>query len=428
MRFKSYTNHSFKNSRYYVLLPESEQRDFDILSSVFHFKANEFVLDHLIDWGQAPHDPVFRYLFPRKEMLAAEDFRELKELYLSGMSLDKRNDFILRMKEKMKPAIHTHISSFPHLDGKRVPGLYSNFHTIVSLSPDPMVRTCHSYCNYCFRWMYFNNKEVQEAASYADPQTPIPWLKAHPEVSDVLFTGADPLVISTAQLRKFVKPIFEVDSIEVIRISSKSLAYWPFRFTSDKDADELLRLFEDIIASGRHLNFCAHFTHPRELEHPEVAKAVQRIRNTGAIIRTQGPLIREVNDSAETWSTMWKRQIQMGMIPYYMFMEADHSPENFFRLPIAKSLQIFQDAQKMTTGLARTVRGPVFMNDLNRVLVDGVTELNGKKFFVIKSLQSPPETESEAVIKLLPFDAETTDLGNLFELFNGRPAEKLQIF
>lgn len=145
---------------------------------------------------------------------------------------------------------------------------------------------------------------------------------------------------------------------------------------------------------------------------------MERIRNTGAVIRTQGPIVAGINDNAEAWRDLWTQQIAMGMVPYYMFIEADHNPESCFRIPLANALRIFQDALRQCSGLARTVRGPVFMNDINRVLLDGTTEIHGKKYFVLKSLQAPPGLHSEGAIKLIPYNELTKGAGDLFTLFN----------
>ncbi|MDI9311419.1 MAG: lysine 2,3-aminomutase [Limnohabitans sp.] len=418
MQFISYNHNSFKNTYYYEQLPEKEKQTFDILTRVFHFKANNYVLENLIDWKKVPNDPIYKLLFPQKEMLPAHDYALLQELVIRDINKEQLETFIKRVQQKMQPTIIHCKSSIPHLNNVPIKGMYSNFGTIVSLFPDPMVKTCHSYCSYCFRWNMFGNTETQHSASYHDPMTPIPWLLEHPEISDVLFTGADPLVLPTSVLKKYIDPILEIDSVKVIRISSKSLAWWPYRFTTDKDAQALLQLFVYIQSRGKHLNFCAHFTHPKELENEVVKTAIKNIRATGTVIRCQGPLVKNINDQPEIWSTLWNQQIALGLIPYYMFIEADHHPESCFRIPLAKALSIFQEAQKTTTGLARTVRGPVFMNDLNRVLLDGITEINEEKYFVLKSLQCPPETHSEGQIKLIPYSTTTKNAGNLFELFN----------
>ena len=418
MKFISYNHITFPSTPYWQRLPAAEQKIFQMMTRSYPFKANNFVLDNLIDWGAVPDDPMYRLLFPRKDMIREAHFDVLAELVDAGVGEAALDQIIKLTKRALHPDMRHTQYSMPKEDGKWIQGLYSNFGTIISLFPDPMLKTCHSYCSYCFRWNAFGDTEAQKGTTYNDPQVPVPFLRAHPEITDVLFTGADPLVLKADVIRRYIEPILDIESVQVIRISSKSLAWWPFRFTTDKDADELLRLFEYIQSRGKHFNFCAHFTHPRELAHPEVARAVQRIRDTGALIRTQGPIVAGINDNAEAWRDLWTRQIAMGMVPYYLFIEADHNPSSCFRIPLAKALQVFQDAQRQCSGLARTVRGPVFMNDLNRVLLDGVTELKGEKYFVLKSLQAPPGLHSEGAIKLIPYNEFTKGAGDLFTLFN----------
>jgi L-lysine 2,3-aminomutase len=143
----------------------------------------------------------------------------------------------------------------------------------------------------------------------------------HPQVRDVLFTGGDPMVMSTENVRKYIDPLLydpATSHLNTIRIGTKSLAYWPYRFTHNKDAKELLNYFEQIVRSGKHLSIQAHFTHPRELGTAAVQEAMRLVRMTGAVIRTQAPLIRGINDSAELWSEMWNLQTKLGAIPYYM--------------------------------------------------------------------------------------------------------------
>ena len=86
----------------------------------------------------------------------------------------------------------------------------------------------------------------------------------------------------------------------------------------------------------------AHFSHPRELEPDLVGTAVSRIRSTGAIIRTQAPLIRTINDDAETWRTMWRMHLRMGMVPYYMFVERDTGPQGYFAVSLAQAAEHLQ--------------------------------------------------------------------------------------
>lgn len=130
------------------------------------------------------------------------------------------------------------------------------------------------------------------------------------------------MVMPPALLRSYLEPLFADPSapqtLDTIRIGSKSLAWWPYKYTTDPDAKETLSLFEDVVKSGKQLAFQAHFSHPRELQHPVAQQAIRNIRMTGAQIRGQAPLIRHVNDAPNIWRNMWNLQTKLGIVPYYM--------------------------------------------------------------------------------------------------------------
>jgi len=216
------------------------------------------------------------------------------------------------------------------------------------------------------------------------------YLSEHREVTDVLITGGDPMIMSTALLRRTIEPLLDpsLDHVRSIRIGSKALSYWPYRFLTDPDADDLMRLFEQIGARGRRLAFMAHVSHPRELETKAAAEAVSRIRGTGAVIRCQTPLVRHVNDDPAAWSEMWRRQVALGAVPYYMFVARDTGPKQYFQVPLARALRIFSAAVADVSGLARTVRGPSMSATPGKILVDGVAAVAGRRVFVLKMIQA----------------------------------------
>nr|BFE84098.1 hypothetical protein GCM10020093_066990 [Planobispora longispora] len=112
------------------------------------------------------------------------------------------------------------------------------------------------------------------------------------------------------------------------------------------------------------------------------------ILGTGAIIRTQAPLIRSINDESGIWASMWRRQLTLGMVPYYMFVERDTGPQDYFAVPLARAYGIFRDAYASVSGLCRTVRGPSMSATPGKVCVDGVTEIAGQKVFVLHLIQA----------------------------------------
>ena len=117
-------------------------------------------------------------------------------------------------------------------------------------------------------------------------------------------------------------------------------------------------------------------------------EAVRRIRDTGTVIRTQAPLIRTINDAPQAWSDMWRAQARMGMIPYYMFVERDTGPQDYFAVPLARAYEIFREAYTSVSGLCRTVRGPSMSATPGKVCVDGVANVAGQQVFVLHLIQA----------------------------------------
>jgi L-lysine 2,3-aminomutase len=149
----------------------------------------------------------------------------------------------------------------------------------------------------------------------------------------------------------------------------------------------MLRLFEKVKKAGKHLAFQAHFNHPVELSTNAVKQAIERIQNTGAQIRTQSPLLRHINDDPVVWADMWKAQVRLGLIPYYMFVARDTGSKAFFEVPLVKAWNIFRRAYRSVSGVCRTVRGPSMSANPGKIQILGVTEVRGEKVFVLRFLQ-----------------------------------------
>jgi hypothetical protein len=85
---------------------------------------------------------------------------------------------------------------------------------------------------------------------------------------------------------------------------------------------------------------------------------------------------------------MWRSQMRMGMVPYYMFVERDTGPQGYFAVPLARGHQIFRDAYASVSGLCRTVRGPSMSATPGKVCIDGVVEVAGEKVFALHMIQA----------------------------------------
>ncbi|WP_203217879.1 KamA family radical SAM protein [Nocardia terpenica] len=385
--FRAYTTRHLDELTSRAGLSPAERLAVRAVATVLPFRTNGYVVDQLIDWSAAPDDPIYRLVFPQADMLPPEDVAVIADLLTARAPRPEIEAaaHAVRMKLNPHPAGQRQLN-VPEQDDEPLPGMQHKYRETVLFFPD-RGQTCHAYCTYCFRWAQFvGEPDLKIAGGNLDRL--VGYVTAHPEVTSVLITGGDAMIMSEPVLRRYVDPLLRLEQLESIRIGTKSLAYWPQKFVTDPDADDMLRLFERVRAAGKNLAFMAHFSHPRELEPPVVAEAMRRITGTGATIRTQAPLIRSINDEPRIWETMWRNQVRLGSVPYYMFVERDTGPRDYFAVPLTRAYEIFRNAYKNVSGLARTVRGPSMSATPGKVCVDGLVEVNGDQVFQLHFIQA----------------------------------------
>ena len=390
MKYKNYTLHSYKDIPQITKLSSEQIEAVRVVGNVLPFKSNNYVVEQLIDWNNIPNDPIFTLTFPRKEMLSKTHYNKVAGLLQNETGPRTSQAFqeeVNKIRLKLNPNPAGQENNVPSLEGNKLHGIQHKYRETALFFPS-QGQTCHAYCTFCFRWPQFTGlKDLRFAMKEADLLHR--YLLKNKKVTDVLFTGGDPLTTKARILSNYIEPLLskEFDHIQNIRIGTKVLGYWPYRFLTDQDADELLSLFEKINKAGKHLALQTHFNHPAELSTDAVKQAIDRIRNTGTQMRTQSPLMRNINDKPEIWATMWKEQVRLGLIPYYMFVARDTGSKAFFELPLVKAWNIFRKAYSDVSGIARTVRGPSMSCSPGKIQVLGVSEVKGEKVFVLRFLQ-----------------------------------------
>ena len=386
--YKAYSLNNFRDIPQMADLPESVKFDIQVVGHVLPFKTNSFVVDHLIDWSKAPEDPLFVLTFPQRGMLLPEHYDEMAALVRSGAEPAVIKETANRIRMELNPHPAGQVShNVPTLEGETLDGMQHKYRETVLFFPS-QGQTCHAYCSFCFRWpqfvgmteLKFASKEVERLVAY---------LQANPQVSDVLFTGGDPMIMNARHLAAYIEPLLEADlpNLRHIRIGTKSLSFWPYRYLTDNDAGDILALFRKVADSGKHLALMAHFNHPRELQPEPVKEAIRAVRETGAVIRTQSPVLAHINDDPALWAEMWNAQVDLGCVPYYMFVARDTGAQHYFAVPLVRAWEIFREAYQRVSGLGRTVRGPSMSANPGKVQVLGVSEVQGKKLMVLRFIQ-----------------------------------------
>lgn len=393
MKYKAYQVHNFRTIPQLSVLSEEEKMNIEVVGNVLPFKVNNYVIDELIDWSDYLSDPIFRLTFPQKEMLGEEDFQTMKKALDEKVDKDTLKLIADSIRAKLNPHPAGQMElNVPEYEGEKLPGIQHKYTQTLLFFPSSG-QTCHSYCTFCFRWAQFVGMDGLKFAMRETEQL-VGYLEEHHEVTDILFTGGDPMIMSFKVFQQYIEPFIDPNNktnIQTIRIGTKVLGFWPYKFLTDRDAQDFLDLFKRIVDSGINLSFMAHFNHLNELKTPAVQEAIQLLRKTGAQIRTQSPLIKNINDDADMWAKMWRKQVNLGMIPYYMFVERDTGARHYFEVPLEKTWEIFQKAYQQVSGVCRTVRGPSMSCTPGKVQILGIKELpiNGrmKKVFVLQMIQ-----------------------------------------
>ena len=235
-RYTAYNLGNFREIPQIARLSEEQLFEIEVVGRVLPFKTNNFVVDELIDWDNISDDPMFVLTFPQREMLLPHHYEEMARLVRAGESSAVIREAADRIRLELNPHPAGQLNlNVPYLDGKPLHGMQHKYRETVLFFPSPG-QTCHAYCTFCFRWPQFVGLSGLKFASREAGQL-VAYL-THPEVTDVLFTGGDPLLMSAQRLADYLEPLIAAElQSPAYPDRHKALSYWPYRFLTDADSD-----------------------------------------------------------------------------------------------------------------------------------------------------------------------------------------------
>ena len=291
-------------------LTEEERQALGPVAERYAFRLNDYYAG-LIDWSD-PDDPIRQLVVPRAEELT--DYGKLD-------ASDEEANTVERGVQ------HKYVD------------------TALLLCNE----VCGAYCRYCFRKRLFMNGNDD---ANNDVSAGMNYIREHKEISNVLLTGGDPLLMSTRRIGEIVDELASIDHVRIVRIGSKMPAFDPWRLRRDGDLRRLLRKY----ASGStRIYLMAHFDHPRELTGEAVAE-LEAYQDCGVTCVNQCPLIRGINDDPHVLAEMWAKLSYAGCPPYYLFQGRPTAGNEPYTVPITRGLEIFHQALAAGSGLARRAR------------------------------------------------------------------------
>jgi lysine 2,3-aminomutase len=184
-----------------------------------------------------------------------------------------------------------------------VAGIVHRYPDRVLLKP---VHVCAAYCRFCFR------REVvgrERGLSRQQLDAALDYIRARPEIWEVILTGGDPLVLSPRRLAAIVDSLEAIAHVKIIRVHTRVPVTAPARVT--------LALVRALKAPGKATYVVLHANHARELT-AKTRAACARFIDAGIPMLSQSVLLRGVNDDAATLGELMRTLVECRIKPYYL--------------------------------------------------------------------------------------------------------------
>lgn len=199
---------------------------------------------------------------------------------------------------------------------------------------------CASYCRYCTRSRVVSG--VGEQKLETQYEAAFEYLENTPSVRDVLLSGGDPLLLSTAKLDKILTRLRQIPHIQFVRIGSRIPIFLPQRITPE--LCEMLKKHHPLFIS-------IHANHPKELT-SEVQEGLIRLAEAGIPLGNQSVLLKGVNDDVDTQKSLVHKLLMCRVKPYYLYQCDLIEGSSHLRTSVSKGLEIIEGLRGHTTGYA----------------------------------------------------------------------------
>ena len=200
--------------------------------------------------------------------------------------------------------------------------------------------TCSSYCRHCTRKRVAGTREV--AISPRRLEQVVAYLAAHPEITDVIISGGDPLTLTDEMLDDVLSSIRAVPSVEILRIGTRIPVVMPMRITES---------LVEILKRHHPLYVNTHFNHPSELT-PSARRACTMLVDAGIPMGNQTVLLKGINDSPVVIEQLCRALIRSRVRPYYLFQCDLVRGVEHFRTPLSRGIEIMEYLRGRLSGLA----------------------------------------------------------------------------
>jgi len=229
-------------------------------------------------------------------------------------------------------------------DNTVLPGLQHKYEqTALILSTSK----CAMYCRHCFRKRLVGGDDEKEIAANFDAI--VAYIRRHTEITNVLITGGDSLLISSAMIRRYLAALTPMKHLDFIRFGTRIPVTFPRRINENP---ELIGIFK-AFGVKKQISIVTQFNHPNEITKQSV-KAVKTLRAAGMVVKNQTVLLRGVNDNADTLGTLLRKLTAIGCMPYYIFQcRPVKGVKGGFQVPLIEGYDIVEAAKARQNGFGK---------------------------------------------------------------------------
>ena len=200
--------------------------------------------------------------------------------------------------------------------------------------------TCPVYCRHCTRRRITGGEEG--AFDRAAVEAGVAYVRAHPEVRDVIVSGGDPLTLSDERLLGVLEALRAIPHVRLLRLATRAPAVLPMRITEPLAA-ALRRLAP--------LYVVTHFNHPKELT-GEARAACERLVDHGVPVENQAVLLRGLNSSARLLGDLFEGLLAWRVRPYYLHQGDLVAGTGHLRTPLPVGVELLRQLRGRVSGLA----------------------------------------------------------------------------
>jgi hypothetical protein len=269
---------------------------------------------------------------------------------------------------------------------------------------DKQTQHCFAFCTYCFRHAQVRGDEdmfVQE-----DIEQVHAYLRAHPEVNDLLITGGDAGYLKPERFERYIMPLIEdpeLVHVKTVRLGSRALSYQP-ELVLSPDYEPMLELFDLLYSNGIQAAWMAHFSTPREVLEPATVAAIRRLQAHHVVLRSQSPMMKhislfpeagaaeggseeggiDVERSARNWIDLANIFGMLNIGFHSIYCARPTGEHHYFSAPLAEVHKVFDRIYRSLPSINRPSRHISMTTSAGKISILGTAEVHGETLFALK--------------------------------------------